>query len=121
MMHNPANLQSRRRTAVRYTVLVLFALIAGWSGFWKFAAGKAETTIEGWRAREVSAGRVYSCASQTVGGFPFRIEVNCDQASALFRSSQPPLELKTTGLVVVSQVYQPGLLISEFRGPLTAG
>src|SRR5262245_20067185 len=123
MMHNPANLQSRRRTAVRYMLLVfvVFVLIAGWSGFWKFAAGKAETTIEGWRAREASAGRVYSCASQTVGGFPFRIEVNCDQASALLRSSQPPLELKTTGLLVVSQVYQPGLLVSEFRGPLTAG
>jgi hypothetical protein len=123
MMHNPDSLQSRRRTGIRYTVLVftVFALVAGWSGFWKFTAGKAETAIEGWRAREARAGRIYSCGSQNVGGYPFRIEVNCDQAAALFRSSQPPIELKTTNLVVVSQVYQPGLLISEFRGPLTAG
>ena len=123
MMRDPTSLQSRRRTGLRYTILVfiVFALIAGWSGFWKVAAGKAETTIEGWRAREAQAGRIYSCSSQNVGGFPFRIEVNCDQASALFRSSQPPLELKTTGLVVVAQVYQPGLLVSEFRGPLTVG
>jgi hypothetical protein len=123
MMRNPTNLQSRRRTGLRYKILVfiVFALIAGWSGFWKFAAGKVETTIEGWRAREARAGRIYSCGSQNVGGYPFRIEVDCDQASALFRSNQPPVELKTTGLVVVAQVYQPGLLVSEFRGPLTVG
>ena len=123
MMRDPTSPQSRRRTGLRYTILVLimFTLIAGWSGFWKFAASRAETNIEGWRAREAKAGRIYSCRSQNVGGYPFRIEVDCDQASALLRSSQPPVELKTRGLVVVSQVYQPGLLVSEFRGPLTIG
>ncbi len=99
----------------------MFALAAGWTGFWKFAAGKAETAIDGWRAREAQAGRIYTCGSQNIGGFPFRIEVNCGQASALLRSNQPPIELNATGLVMVAQVYQPGLLISEFRGPLTAG
>lgn len=120
--HSPS-LQSRRRTGLRYTILlfIVLALIAGWSGFWKFAAGKAQETIDGWRAREAKAGRIYNCGSQTVGGFPFRIEVNCDDASALFRSNQPPVELKTGSLVVVAQVYQPGLLIAEFRGPLTLG
>ena len=108
---------------LRYAILLfaLLALIAGWSAFWKFAAGKAETAIDGWRAREAKAGRVYSCGSQTVGGYPFRIEVNCDQASALFRSNQPPVEVKTDSLIVAAQVYEPGLLISEFHGPLTAG
>jgi hypothetical protein len=123
MMRKETSLQSRRRTGLRYTILlfIVFALAAGWTGFWKFAAGKAQETIEGWRAREAKAGRIYNCASQTVGGFPFRIEVNCEDASALFRGSQPPLALKTNSLVMVSQVYQPGLLISEFHGPLTIG
>jgi hypothetical protein len=123
MMDNPESLQSRRRTGLRYTILlfIVFALIAGWTGFWKIAAGKAQETIDGWRARESKAGRIYNCASQSVGGFPFRIEVNCDDASALFRSNQPPLELKTSSLVVLAQVYQPGLLISEFHGPLSIG
>jgi len=123
MMDNLESLQSRRRTGLRYTILlfIVFALIAGWTGFWKFAAGKAQETIDGWRARESKAGRIYNCASQSVGGFPFRIEVNCDDASALFRSNQPPLELKTSSLVVLAQVYQPGLLISEFHGPLSIG
>ena len=123
MMRDPTSIQSRRRTGLRYTILLfaVFALAAGWTGFWKFAAGKAETAIDGWRAREAQAGRIYTCGSQNIGGFPFRIEVNCGQASALLRSNQPPIELNATGLVMVAQVYQPGLLISEFRGPLTAG
>jgi hypothetical protein len=123
MMSGPASLQSRRRTGRRYAILVfaILAVIAGWTGFWKFAAGKAHQTIDGWRAREAQSGRIYNCGSQEVGGFPFRIEVTCAQASALFRSNQPPLELKADSLLVVAQVYQPGLIISEFHGPLTIG
>ena len=123
MMGNPTSLQSRRRTGLRYTILlfIVLALVAGWTGFWKFASGKAQEAIEGWRAREAKAGRIYNCGSQTVGGYPFRIEVNCERASALFRSNQPPVELKASSLVVLAQVYQPGLLISEYHGPLTIG
>ena len=123
MMHDPTGIQSRRRSGLRYTILlfIVFALAAGWTAFWKFAAGRAETAIEGWRAREARSGSIYTCGSQDVGGFPFRIEVNCDQAAALLRTNQPPIELKTSSLLMVAQVYQPGLLISEFRGPLTVG
>ena len=76
VMRNPQSLQSRRRTGLRYAILVFIvvALIAGWSGFWKFAADKAQSAVEGWRAREARAGRIYSCGSQNVGGYPFRIE-----------------------------------------------
>ncbi|MFZ1209369.1 MAG: DUF2125 domain-containing protein, partial [Pseudolabrys sp.] len=103
-MRNPTSIQSRRRTGLRYTILlfVVFALAAGWTGFWKFAAGKAETAIDGWRAREAKAGRIYTCDSQNVGGFPFRIEVNCDQASAVLSGNQPPIELKATGMLMVA-------------------
>ncbi len=109
---------TRRRTGRYVTLLILVALLfGGWSGFWYYAAGKIETTIEGWRAREAKSGRVYACGSQTVGGYPFRFELNCDDASAVF--SQPPVELKSRGILVAAQVYQPTLLISEFHGPLT--
>ena len=101
-------------------LLVLVVLVSGgWSGLWYYAADKAQTTIDGWRAREAKAGRIYDCGSQSVGGYPFRIEVACDQASAQFRSNQPPVEIKTTSVLVAAQIYQPALLISEFTGPLT--
>ncbi len=70
-------------------------------------------------AREAKAGRVYACGTESFGGYPFRFEMNCENASALFQSNQPPVEIKTRGILVAAQVYQPTLLISEFHGPLT--
>lgn len=111
---------ARRRLWRYITLLVLVvALCAGWTWFWKYAAAKAEVAVAGWRAREAKAGRVYTCGSQSMGGFPFRIEVNCEPASAEFRSNQPPVEVKAGSIVVVAQAYDPTLLISEFHGPLT--
>ena len=82
-------------------------------------SGKAQAAVEGWRAREAKAGRIYACGSETFGGYPFRFELNCDGASALFQSNQPPVEVKARGILVAAQVYQPTLLISEIHGPLT--
>jgi hypothetical protein len=112
---------SAQRRQWRYIVMLVLvaALFGGWSLFWNFAANKAEATIEGWRAREAKAGRIYACGEQTIGGYPFRFELNCERASALFNSNQPPIEIKSSGVLVAAQVYQPTLLISEFHGPLT--
>src|SRR5262249_23040780 len=64
-------------------------------------------------------GRIYTCEKQTIGGFPFRIELRCADPGVELRRDDPPLALKASDLVVVSQVYQPTLLISEFSGPMT--
>ena len=111
---------TQRRTGRYITLLILVAaLVGGWIAFWYYAAGKVEATIEGWRAREAQAGRVYACGTQSIGGFPFRFELNCDGVSASFSGNQLPLEIKSRGVLVAAQVYQPTLLISEFHGPLT--
>lgn len=116
-----ANSYPARRTGRRYiSMLVLVAvLFGGWSWFWVYATGKAQATVEGWRAREAKAGRIYACGSESFGGFPFRFELNCAGASAQFQSNQPPVEIKARNILVAAQVYQPNLLISEFSGPLT--
>src|SRR5665647_1310929 len=82
---------STRRTGWRYISLLVLvaALFGGWSWFWYYATGKAQTTVEGWRAREAKAGRIYACGSESFGGFPFRFEMNCAAASASFQSNQP--------------------------------
>lgn len=115
------NSYSPRRTSWRYVILLLLvvALCGGWSLFWYTATDKAQTALDGWRAREAQAGRIYACGDESFGGYPFRFEINCDAASAQFQRSQPPLEIKARGIVVAAQVYEPNLLISEFRGPLT--
>jgi hypothetical protein len=110
-----------RRRKRRYLTLILLILlvVGGWVGFWKFAQFRAQEAIEGWKAREARAGRIYECGTQTIGGFPFRFELLCDGVKATLRSAHPPAQVTATSIHVASQVYQPTLLISEFTGPLT--
>jgi len=116
-----ADLAPRRRPWLIATPLVLvLALAAAWSGVWYYAAGEAEARVNDWQAQQAKAGRVFSCGSQKVGGFPFRIEVRCGDVAVELKDTQPPLAIKLKEIHVVSQVWDPKLLIAEFTGPLTA-
>lgn len=113
-------LQPRRRSWLIATPL-MFVLVLGvvWSGVWYYAAGEAEKRVNDWQAQQAKAGRVFSCGTQTVGGYPFRIEVRCGTASVELKDTQPPLSLKLKDIVVVAQVWDPKMLIAEFTGPLS--
>jgi len=123
MLNRPTTLQSRRRTGRRYIIMlvVIFAAVAGWTALWKYAAARAQEASAEWRAREAAAGRVFTCGEETVGGYPFRLEVSCAQARIQFRDVQPPLNVALPRVLMVAQVYQPNLLIAEFQGPLQLG
>ncbi|NWG26454.1 MAG: DUF2125 domain-containing protein [Pseudorhodoplanes sp.] len=113
---------SRRRSwLIAVPAALLLAIALAWCGVWFYAASRAQTAMTGWLDREARAGRIYTCGSHTVGGFPFRIEVRCDKAAAELRALQPPLAITAPGILVAAQVWQPTLLISEFTGPLHVG
>jgi hypothetical protein len=111
---------SRRRI---WPALVPLAALAGlailWTSLWFYAAGKAQTTIAGWREREAKVGRTYACATETIGGFPFRIEAHCTDPVVTLEREVPPLALKSGGILVVAQIFQPTLLIAQLSGPMT--
>jgi hypothetical protein len=121
MVDDPYSTEPRRRTGRRIAIalIVVVVLIGGWVWVWKFAAGQAQAAVEGWRVREAKAGRVYSCGAQSVGGFPFRIELGCRQASAELRNQGTALVIKTPRVVVAAEIYQPKTLVSQFIGPLS--
>ena len=123
MSDAPIDLKSRRRTRRRYITLAVFvlALMAGWSGFWWYASGRAAEAIAQWRAREAAAGRVFGCGSQDIAGYPFRIELTCRPVTAEFRNFVPPLDVRLPRVLVVAQIYNPTLLVSEFEGPVSIG
>src|SRR5262249_15947221 len=117
----------RRRWPVFVPLALVVALAILCSAFWFFSpsaapprlgAPAAEATTSGWREREAKVGLIYNCDKQTIGGFPFRFELRCADPSIELRRDDPPVALKAADLVVVSQVYQPTLLISEFSGPM---
>src|SRR5918996_1440614 len=100
----------------RWPLIVPFAVVAalavGWTAFWFYASQRTATEIAAWRAREASAGRVQNCTSQTIGGYPFRIDVRCDGASLDLKGS-PTLRLNVPSVAAALQAYDP-TLIAEF-------
>ena len=121
-------LAPRRRPLWRLFFMPVLLLIAaaGWSAFWFYAASQVDVKADAWRAQEAKAGRVYDCASRTVAGYPFRLEVRCDGASVSLTSqtagqaaTQAPVTAKLGEILVVAQVYDPKLLIAEFTAPAT--
>ena len=102
-------------------VLLLIAAVA-WSVFWFFAASQVDVQADAWRAREAKSGRVYDCARRSVAGFPFRLEVRCDDPSVSLFSQAAGTQMmnaKLGQILVVAQVYDPKRLIAEFKGPAT--
>jgi len=110
---------TRSRLWVFVPFAVIVVLAAAWTGFWFFAASKAEAIISRWIEQEERLGRVYQCASRTVGGFPFRFEVRCREPSMELTALQPPRVIRAKDLVALAQVYQPGLIIAEITGPVS--
>jgi hypothetical protein len=110
----------RSHWVIAAPTIIVIALAIAWSGVWYAAAGRAQTLVDDWRAEQAKAGRVFTCGSQSVGGYPFRIEVRCGDAAAELRDTQPPVALKLKQIVIVAQVWDTKLLIAEFTGPLAA-
>jgi hypothetical protein len=95
----------------------IVTLAVAWTGFWFYAAAQAKTEIASWRERERQAGRRQDCASLSVAGYPFRIEVRCAAGNFELQGT-PTLRLDLPSVLAMVQVYDPRLLISEFTGPL---
>jgi hypothetical protein len=111
-----------RRSRLIFVPLIFAVLLAAlWTAFWFYTASAAETAIAAWREREAKVGRIYTCGSQTIGGFPFRIEVRCANVAAEFRTMLPAIAISAKSLVVVAQLYQSSHLIAEVSGPLAIG
>ena len=100
-------------------VVVVAAL--AWTGFWFHAASVARTTLSGWQEREALLGRQFSCGSQSIGGYPCRFEVRCQDLGADLTEVTPPLQIRAKQLLSVAQIYQPTLILAEITAPLTVG
>ena len=110
----------RSRWGLFLPPLLLLLLAVAWSGFWFYAASQAEIATDAWRAQEAKSGRIYDCAKRSIGGFPFRFEVQCSGASVALVSqtaSKTPFTAKLDSILVVGQVYDPKRVIAEFTAP----
>ena len=103
--------------------ILLLIAAAAWSAFWFYAVSQAEVKADAWRAQEAKSGRRYDCAKQSVGGYPFRLEMRCEGARVTLTSqtagAAQPVTVNLGEIVAVAQVYDPKLLIAEFHAPAT--
>src|SRR5258706_3098874 len=105
----------RRLLFVPFAVVVVLA--AAWTGFWFYAAARAEADLAAWRESAGQAGRAQDCASQSIGGYPFRIEVRFGGGSLQLKGA-PTLQLKLPFAEAAVQAYDPKLVIGEVTPPL---
>src|SRR6266540_3868075 len=77
----------RRRWRLALPLALVVVLALGWTGFWYYAATVAEQKIAELRARGARAGYRVDCGRQTIGGFPFRIELRCAELTAELRTA----------------------------------
>lgn len=74
-------LRQRRRLWPWLGLPVALAVIAlaGWVGFWFFAAQKTAGSLDAWIAREKLFHRTWTCPHRQFGGFPSGIEISCSK------------------------------------------
>lgn len=108
----PARRPSRFWLYAPFATVALLATI--WTIGWFVIRGRTVDGLDTWVASEAEAGRRWTCAERSVGGYPFRIEVGCATLSV----TRPDVSATLGRLVVVAQVYDPGWVIAELAGPL---
>jgi hypothetical protein len=121
----PTDTPRRRSRWPLFAIPILLLIAASaWSAFWFYAVSQAEVKADAWRAQEAKSGRSYDCAKQSMSGFPFRLEVRCDGARVTLTSqtagaAPAPVTINLGEILAVAQIYDPKLLIAEFKSPAT--
>lgn len=99
-------------------IIFVAVLAAGWSGFWFYAANRADAAIDAWLAKEATRGRAYACERRSLTGFPFRAVLTCEKPSAVIATTDGILKLSAPRFATVAQVYDPDRMIGELDGPV---
>ena len=115
----------RRRPLWRLFIMPALVVVAAvaWSAFWFYAASEVGVRADAWAAQEAKAGRVYACGKREVAGSRSASRSAASDASvSLFSQTADAKALFTARLgeiMVIAQIYQPKLLIAEFKAPAT--
>jgi len=111
-----AHRTARRWIAVGATIVAIAVI---WVWLWYYAATVADRTLAGWLQREAAAGRVYSCGSQSFGGFPFKLDVHCRDVGVEVKTAQPAYAVAARTAIFGAAIWHPTRLVGNVVGPLT--
>ena len=93
--------------------IVLFVII-GWSVFWIFISNQVERMVDGTIAEFSRQGPAPNCENISIGGYPFRISVECESLSVSVENQTLVTAKELRG---VALIYNPTHLIFEVDSP----
>jgi len=107
-----------KRAKLYWPYVLLGLTVVTWSGFWYFAANKTENLMDSWLQREAQLGRIWSCLDRQISGYPFRIEIKCNEPQFKGQLGGESYTGTLKSLHSFAQVYQPSLVLTDLEGPL---
>lgn len=75
-MVDPASTRKKSRFWLIFPFVILALLVAAWTAYWVYARGELEKGIDQWVADERARGATVEFSSRTLGGYPFRFELD---------------------------------------------
>ena len=109
----------------RYSwLIVLLAILAmapiGWSIFWYVKSRAAAAAITAFMAQEARAGRIWSCPSQKIGGFPYSIAISCENIAFQGEAFGKTVTGTLHGLRATSPLLRNDNVLVKLEPPFTA-
>ena len=114
-----------KRRLQRYSwVIVLLAMVAmapiGWSIFWYAKSHEAAAALTAWMAQEAHKGRVWTCPSQKIGGFPYTTVITCENLEFRGEALGKTLSGTLHGLRATSPLLRSDNVLVKLDPPFTA-
>ena len=105
---------------MRFIILAaaLIALVGGYTFYWFTLAEATEEGIEDWRQTARAEGVILRYRGISVGGYPFRLEVEMEAPSLSLAGPDGTTTLSADSVQAVAQPWQPGHVLARSNGPL---
>jgi hypothetical protein len=107
--------QTRRPWSIILTLIGIVLLVILWCTYWVLASGFFRDTFDSEQAKLARQGVTLDCKALHWGGFPFRFERDCVEATLKL----PGDMLTAKELLLVVQAYMPNRAIALIDGPVT--
>ncbi len=98
--------------------VLLVLVIGGWSAFWYVARGLVGSGLDSAIADARQRGDSWTCVNRRISGYPFRLEVRCDDVTLTRSQTVGVVNLSTGPVLIIGQPHTPSHLIAQADGPL---
>jgi hypothetical protein len=105
------------RFAAAAGVLIIVGMV--WSAVWFHALSTLETVMAAWSDSAAQAGNTLTCASRTIGGFPFRVNVSCADPHATLLADRSTFTIKAKEFRAGAGLFRTNVVTAEVTGPVS--